>query len=754
MAAGIQNGAGTWDAPSTLFTYETGARNSRFCQGCNVAFGKAGSTGAGGTVTVTGTQRINSFLFDTGPTSDYTLSGGTISCTNNSTSCTFTTNRSGTIASTISGTKGLIKNGTQTLTLSGANNTYTGATSIDEGILALSDVGNVFISSVSVATGTELTLNSTNAAVDTMILSQNNVGTQFTGTGSIINKTGIGWVQSDNNVFANFGGNVNILAGTLGSGMARGVFGNANSTMIVNISAGAKFDLRGAGANAARIDQLTGTGSVVDTWNGSGAAGDTLTLGTSNGSASYGGIIRGAGGGGNNVSDSAGIINLIKVGTGTQTLTGINTYTGSTTITAGTLTLGNGVVLGNIIPAANLITNNSVLIYDTPSNITHSGVISGTGIFTKRGPGTLTLTGQNTDTGNMTITAGQININGDMVNTAFPNIDTALGTTFTLNIANPAWLGAAHTVQGSGNVIIGASLAINTLNVTTDANSTLTINAGVDLINNSGSFPLQNFNGTLNILGTFTNGDTTISCRAITGNGALNHTTGTVTYNINPGGTFSGTVNLQNTSNYNITGTQTFSGTVSGSGGITKTGAGTLNLSTANTYTGALNINGGTVNASYGGIGNPGTVTFNGGNLTLINNVDTIYTPNFVWNQAGTLNFLQPDFGRAWTLSGTLTLNAAATISGNKGTGSITINGVISGGSSIIYNATNPTRVNGNNTYTGGTTLNAPVNVTCGHLNALGAVGVITVNAGATLNRNGTNCGGARIVNNGGVVNN
>lgn len=762
-----------------------------------MAFGKAGSTGPGGTVTVTGTQRINSFLFDTGPTSDYTLSGGTLSCTNSSNACTYTTNRSGIINSTISGTKQLIKEGNQTLTLSGANNTYTGATTVNAGILALSGVGNGFVSSASIATGTELTLNSANVAVDSMIIGLNNAGTLFTGTSSIINKTGAGWVQGDNNVFANFGGNLNIQGGTLGSAMSRGVFGKANSSMVVNISAGAKFDLRGAGANAARIDQLTGTGSVVDTWNGSGAAGDTLTVGTNNGSSSYGGIIKGAGGGGNDISDNAGIINLTKIGTGSLTLTGINTYTGTTTISAGTLTLGDGVVLGNIIPAANLITNNSSLIYNTPSNITHSGIISGTGTLIKSGSGSLTLSGVNTWTGGTTISQGNLISSGG---------DNAMGTgTITLGDANTgtndiSWRWPGNTRpsnncivsnQGTGTVTLGANTAgLNTtLNGTFTFNRAVTINDGSNdrttitgkISGNVGTITVSGTRVTFGNAGNDFVGNISVSDGSIYQNDsptALPNTTdvtlnGTGAFRLNGGGTHAidsltagnagSSVTIAAGGNATLSignnnGNSNFSGVISNGAAtlnLIKNGTGSLSLNTANTYTGTFTINGGTVAASYGGIGSPSTVTFNGGTLlTLTNNVDTTYAPNFVWAQAATLNFTQPDFGRAWTLSGTLTLNAVATISGNKGTGSITINGVISGASSIIYNATNPTRVNGNNTYTGGTTLNAPANVTCGHANALGTAGVITVNAGATLNKNGTGCGGARIVNNGGVVNN
>ena len=99
-----------------------------------------------------------------------------------------------------------------------------------------------------------------------------------------------------------------------------------------------------------------------------------------------------------------------KTGTGTLMLTGANSYTGTTTVSAGTLQLGNGTITGNIIPAANFITDNSILIYNTPSTITHSGVISGTGTFNKSGTGTLTLSGTDTYTGATTVSAGTLSL--------------------------------------------------------------------------------------------------------------------------------------------------------------------------------------------------------------------------------------------------------------------------------------------------------------------------------------------------------
>lgn len=66
----------------------------------------------------------------------------------------------------------------------------------------------------------------------------------------------------------------------------------------------------------------------------------TLTVGGSNASTTYSGVIQNGGG----------TVALTKLGTGTLTLSGANTYTGATTITAGTIALGASGVLANSDP--------------------------------------------------------------------------------------------------------------------------------------------------------------------------------------------------------------------------------------------------------------------------------------------------------------------------------------------------------------------------------------------------------------------
>ncbi|RYD21097.1 MAG: hypothetical protein EOP88_12610 [Verrucomicrobiaceae bacterium] len=110
----------------------------------------------------------------------------------------------------------------------------------------------------------------------------------------------------------------------------------------------------------------------------------------------------------------AGSGSLIKNGEGKVTILTTNTYTGSTTVNLGTLQLGNGTTDGSIATSGQITVNGGNLVFHlTGSNHTYANPIGGSAsaIITKRGAGSLTLSGANTFAGDLVLEAGVLNLN-------------------------------------------------------------------------------------------------------------------------------------------------------------------------------------------------------------------------------------------------------------------------------------------------------------------------------------------------------
>ena len=194
------------------------------------------------------------------------------------------------------GAGGLTKQGGGVLTLS-ASNSYIGATSVSGGTLRAGNVNAFGSAAITLSSGATLDLNS--LAVANAVT--NNGGTlanasSYAGTQSLAGS-------------ATYGG----LAGTLSvvSGGAATLGGAVTGT--VSIAAGGSATLAAGGSLAQ--SSLANNGTFTVNRN------DNLSLGT---------VMSGGGG-------------LVKLGSGTLTLTGSSTYTGPTTVSAGKLAV-NGVL--------------------------------------------------------------------------------------------------------------------------------------------------------------------------------------------------------------------------------------------------------------------------------------------------------------------------------------------------------------------------------------------------------------------------
>jgi autotransporter-associated beta strand protein len=400
---------------------------------------------------------------------------------------------------------------------------------------------------------------------------------------------------------------------------------------------------------------------------------------------------------------SSGVGSLVKLGSGTLTLTGSNLFGGGMNIAAGRLTLsGNGVLnSGNY---AGAITNDGEFILGSNAAQILSSVIGGTGSLTKLGSGTLTLTGANTFTGQSRIEDGTVRItswiNNNNANGAFGNSANALvlggtSTAAQLIFVNTATSGGLYTttkpvelgaaggtikleftgnslgpaneaalrgvISGSGGLTVDATNARLSIYPLAASGGNMTFTGPVNLVAGTlqASLDNQTGSGTATPFGAGTNG--LGSALTMSPGTVLNLWTQDASRSIRLGSLAgSGTVSGEagGTKTFIIGGNNTsttFAGTIvngidtPGPVAITKTGAGRLTLSGSSSYTGATRIEAGILEIASGGrINGSSGITLNGS------------TAEFKYNSATALT--QPLTLTQGVLSGTGTIGTAVTI--------------------------------------------------------------------------------------------
>ena len=298
--------------------------------------------------------------------------------------------------------------------------------------------------------------------------------------------------------------------------------------------------------------------------------------------------------------------NAVFNSTGTTvTLSGNVTADGLKFSTDGyTLSGGSGNVL--TLTAGSVSTQTGV-------NASITAVLAGSNGLSKAGPGTLTLSGNNTFVGDVGIIAGRLNISSE-INLGAPSNGVTLGGT--LATTGSLSLGSGRTLSGSGVIETGASQSL-----------TLAGNVSATSVTVNGANSLA-FNGASNSIGSLIlTQPSTISV----GGGAL-----AVTSNL----TLSGTTTLSGPINFGsaaptvstTSGTFTPSGNLSFASRITKTGLGTLDLTTST-------ING-TGNATGFRLGIQSSSPAEGGTLK-INSAAALGASQFQLN-SGTLDVAAP----------------------------------------------------------------------------------------------------------------
>ena len=325
------------------------------------------------------------------------------------------------------GSWGLILDGPGSLTLSAANQ-YSGGTNVLSGSLVAGNNGAFGSGMVSLAAGTTLSfVSGTNFTIanNFQISGDPNfappVGTTQTLTGVIsgsgsLTQDGPGTLVLRNS--NSYTGATTISSGTLA------LAGNGSISASSGVNDNGVFSIAGLTTFNTTINSLSGNGAV--------ALGSN-TLGLSNASGTFGGVITGAGG-------------ILLLG-GTETLTGASTYRGGTFILGGTLAVGNNNALGSgRVEMANGATlaftesginlPNAILLgvlagtINTGTNTdTISGVITGPNDLTKIGSGTLILSANNPYIGPTNVNAGTLDVTGSIANSSLSTV--ASGATLT-----------------------------------------------------------------------------------------------------------------------------------------------------------------------------------------------------------------------------------------------------------------------------------------------------------------------------------
>jgi len=401
---------------------------------------------------------------------------------------------------------------------------------------------------------------------------------------------------------------------------------------------------------------------------------------------------------------------LIKVGTGTLTLTGANTYSGGTTINAGTVDFASGslgtsgaiTVSGGTLQWASgntqdissrlTLANGSTATLDTQGNNVTLGTVFGgstSGALTKVGTGTLTLGSiANTFTGITSINQGTVSVSA--VNTGVTA--QPLGENPAINLGGASTSGTLQYTSGSNqtldkNFTLGAAggtldaTAAGNLTLTGDftGSSNLTINnSGGGIIFLSGANNSNSFTGNLIIdAGTVRPGITTpLNSNNILSNG------GTFNMGTSSGVTFAGINDIAGATG----------GTVNGGSANPS-----LTLAGAGTYVSSDTI-------AFQGSGKLVVSLTGAGSQTLNGNITT-------FSGGVTLN------------SGKLTLGGADTYTGptNINGGAMIVSGSLSGTSTINVNA-GSLEVDG--------AVTDPTIGSSGTLSGIGSVGPITANGG------------------------
>ena len=663
--------------------------------------------------------------------------------------------------STSSGSGGFNKNGAGTLILSGAvTHGYLGGSYLWGGSVQVAAGSTVSgTSDVRVANGASLDVYGIMTVGANGIFSvgssYGNTGTANVYTGGVLNIGNGGGTYIGgkiNNWNAAGAGVLNIDGGTVNAGAPGGSgnnydynwlwinpWGDNRSGSAINVINGGVLNLNRAinngdsGAKTININNGTVRMSSQNAWSYMISGGFTVNTTNNatfdtNGTNAY------------IYSPIAGTGTVTHIGTGDLYLQGTNTYTGDTFNNAGAVHIDAGGTLGGGSYAGRIVNNGAGFYIQSTASQTLSGVISGTGVFGKWNTGTLTLTAQNTYTGDTQIDNGTLvlsHASGSVLASANvilgmgdgnqPNLrmshNNQFGAGTVLTTLNTWGNWARFDLRGTTQVLAGINSgsantagAIILQNIGLDAVGT---QAGTLMLNGSGSYLFNGYvrdhdnntatyklNITKNGSGTQTFVNTGDTGFANQNSGAITVNSGTLVYgnggsnsNFRVGNNAAVSIASGATFKYWRSDSQTLSNSFSGAGQIyllgtndgISNGQSWFGFSGNNSgFTGtwtsdaaALSIssqnNLGSASAMVNVLDKGDLMLQSNGAQTLANN---LFIRGTGWaNSDGKHGAIHAISGSNWTLNGNITLTGNARISG-WATWTMAINGVISDGGS------------------------------------------------------------------------
>ena len=461
--AAVQGGAGgvgdPWRGPGAGGAGIVG-------QNLSIIMGVAGS--------VAGAPDANAIVF-TGGANKLTFTKATTGLTGNiGVTGSLTFDQSGidtTVGNVITGGGSVVKTGTHTITLSGANS-YTGGTTVNTGTLALTGSGTLGATTNAVTLngatavlglgGTTQTQdggvvlqgggtiqNGTLASAGTFALQSGTVSAALAGMGGVSKTTGGTVILSGNNTYA---GGTAINGGTLA------------------VSADANLG-NGAGA--------LGFGGGTLQFNGSFATNRAITLNVGGGTFDTNGNAAALSG------SIGGTDGLTKTGTGTLIFSGNNSYSGATSVNAGALRAGAvntfasgsaftvasgaaldlnnfGQTIGSLAGGGTVTLGSAALTAGGDNtSTTFAGGLGGTGgSLVKTGTGTLLLTATSLYSGATTVSAGTLVVNGDIASSSGITVNAGArlagtGTVGATLINSGGMFGPGSGTPGSSMTVAG-----------------------------------------------------------------------------------------------------------------------------------------------------------------------------------------------------------------------------------------------------------------------------------------------------------